>query len=317
MAPFAGYSTATEGSDWIIHCAHKKSDQPLWVLVWGGLDDVAQALHDDPAIQRHIKVYWIGGPNKKWSANSYAYIAKNFPHLWIIEDNASYRGFFADENAPDSLKGDNYYGRYIRGAGHLGKDFKNYYDGDIKMGDTPSLLYMLDGDPNNPLKACWGGSFEKLPRSPRIIFHRNTSLADTVPVYSIVELHFKGPAADIPADSACFTLAVESGMGEQTWPGYYLGHGNYAVRYVPKAPEKVTYKITSDIPGFREQAGKFVVKDTWPGKPHKSDYSLGNHWYTDRSDPSLFDGKWQGAKTVERWRDEALLDWATRWAWLR
>src|SRR5689334_15913154 len=32
-APFAGFTTATEGSDWIVKCARKKSAQPLWVLV--------------------------------------------------------------------------------------------------------------------------------------------------------------------------------------------------------------------------------------------------------------------------------------------
>jgi inosine-uridine nucleoside N-ribohydrolase len=63
-APYTGYTTATEGSDWIIKCAKKKSDQPLWVLGWGGLEDLAQALHDAPEIQNKIKVYWIGGPNK-------------------------------------------------------------------------------------------------------------------------------------------------------------------------------------------------------------------------------------------------------------
>jgi hypothetical protein len=31
--------------------APKKSDRPLWVLVWGGLEDLAQALHDKPEIQ--------------------------------------------------------------------------------------------------------------------------------------------------------------------------------------------------------------------------------------------------------------------------
>src|ERR1044071_8229447 len=75
-APFAGYTTATEGSDWIVKSARKKSSQPLWVLVWGGLDDLAQALHDAPGIRDKIKVYWIGGPNKKWSVNSYAYIVE-------------------------------------------------------------------------------------------------------------------------------------------------------------------------------------------------------------------------------------------------
>ena len=69
-APYCGYQTATEGSDWIVKCSRKKSKQPLWVLVWGGLDDVAQALHDAPDIQDKIRIYWIGGPYKKWSTNS-------------------------------------------------------------------------------------------------------------------------------------------------------------------------------------------------------------------------------------------------------
>lgn len=80
-APFKGYTTATEGSDWIIKCARKESTRPLWILVWGGLDDLAQALHDAPDIQNKIRVYWIGGPNKKWSTNSYVYIVENFPNL--------------------------------------------------------------------------------------------------------------------------------------------------------------------------------------------------------------------------------------------
>lgn len=64
-APYAGYSTPTEGSEWIVTCARRQSDRPLYVLVWGGLDDVAQALHDAPDIVPNIRVYWIGGPNKK------------------------------------------------------------------------------------------------------------------------------------------------------------------------------------------------------------------------------------------------------------
>lgn len=40
---------------------------------------MAQALHDAPDIARRIRVYWIGGPNKKWSLNSYVCIVENFP----------------------------------------------------------------------------------------------------------------------------------------------------------------------------------------------------------------------------------------------
>jgi hypothetical protein len=109
----------------------EKSNRPLWILVWGGLEDLAQALHDKPEIQNKIKVFFIG-TNKKWSANSYAYIAKNFPNLWFIESNASYYGFFSD-NVPDSLSNKNYYKNYIHEAGFLGKDYKdNRYKGVLK-----------------------------------------------------------------------------------------------------------------------------------------------------------------------------------------
>lgn len=316
-APFKGYTTATEGSDWIIRCARKKNSQPLWVLVWGGLEDVAQALHDAPDIQSKIRVYWIGGPNKKWSVNSYAYIARNFPNLWIIEANGSYNGFFSDKGVPDSLTNRAYYDRYIRGAGHLGDDFKNYYKGSIKMGDTPSLLYVMDSDPANPGKESWGGSFEKMNHSSRHSYNRMTTLTDTVRVYSVVELHFKGPEVNIPADSACFTMRVKAQIGEQTWPGYYLGKGNYAIMYSPKQTETLTYTIQSKISDFPQLSGQLVVNNVWPGKQQPSDFRLSPNWYTDRADPTLFDGRQQGGKTVLKWRTAILLDWAKRWAWLR
>ncbi len=157
-----------------------KSSQPLWVLVWGGLEDVAQALHDAPDIRKKIKVYWIGGPNKKWSTNSYAYIVANFPDLWFIEVNSSYYGFFSNKGMPDSVNTTNYYDQYMAGAGRMGKAFKNYYGGNVKMGDTPSLLYMMDGDPNDPQKESWGGSFEKIRSQPRLFLTATPALADTV-----------------------------------------------------------------------------------------------------------------------------------------
>ncbi len=164
-APYSGVTSATEGSNWIILCAKKEDSRPLWVLVWGGLEDLAQALHDAPEIQENIRVYSIGGPNKKWSANSYAYITEHFPNLWMIEVNSRYYGFFSNNQQHDVIKTTDYYEKHIQVARHLGKDFKSYYNGEIKMGGTPSLLYLMDGDPNNPLRESWGGSFEKISRS--------------------------------------------------------------------------------------------------------------------------------------------------------
>jgi hypothetical protein len=316
-APFVGYTTATEGSNWIIECAKKKSTQPLWVLVWGGLEDLAQALHDAPEIQNKIKVYWIGGPNKKWSANSYAYIAENFPNLWFIEVNSSYYGFFSDTNAIDSVKSSDYYDKYIKGAGQLGKDFKSYYNGEVKMGDTPSLLYMMDGDPHQPSRESWGGSFDQIRHSSRVVFNRITDIKDTVAFCAVVEFHFKGPEINIPADSVCFWMETPYKNNTQKWAGYYLGKGQYAIKYAPKQAEILSYKFTSDIPNFPKQEGKLVVENLWPGKAHVTDYKLGPNWYSDKSDPQLYDGKIQGGRTISKWRTSVGLDWAKRWEWLK
>ncbi|GAA4397155.1 DUF1593 domain-containing protein [Nibrella viscosa] len=311
-ASYRGFSTPTEGSEWIIACARKKSDQPLWVLVWGGLEDLAQALHDAPEIKKHIKVYWIGGPNKKWSVNTYVYIAQNHPDLWMIEANGTYRGLIIDSESPDTLKSKAYYGNYIQGRGAMGKDFAHYYKGDIKMGDTPSLAYVMNGNPDDPAGESWGGSFIRTNRSARTLFRRNSTVADTVATYAVLEWIFKGPETAISPDSSCFTLTI----GGQEWPGYYLGGGNYGVRYSPKQAEVGTYTTASIIPALNGQTGSYVSVAPWPGKTGPDDYTLGPNWYGDRPEPAFFLSGQQGAKTVSKHRDAFLLDWAKRWKWL-
>ena len=64
---------------------------------------MAQALHDAPDILPKLRVYWIGGPNKKWSPDAYQYIVDHHTTLWIIESNASYRGWFTGGNQSGSM----------------------------------------------------------------------------------------------------------------------------------------------------------------------------------------------------------------------
>ncbi|WP_026713104.1 nucleoside hydrolase-like domain-containing protein [Flavobacterium daejeonense] len=316
-APYQGFSTSTEGSDWIIKCAKKECTQPLWVLGWGGLEDIAQALHDAPEIQDKIKIYWIGGPNKKWSANSYAYIAENFPNLFFIEVNSSYYGFFSNTTEIDQVNNSNYYDTVIKGAGNLGLDFKKYYNGEIKMGDSPSLFYLMDGNPDNPERDSWGGSFEKINHSPRLIYNQTTSVKDSVAFCSIIEMHLKGPKSNFTSDDVCFQMEIPYGNATQKWPGYYLGNGDYAIRYIPKKAENLNYIFTSEIPEINGLKGSLVVTNLWPGTKHSTDYPLGNNWYSDKSNPELYDGKIQGGKTVSKWRKAILDDWAKRWNWLK
>ncbi|KQT26164.1 hypothetical protein ASG22_05705 [Chryseobacterium sp. Leaf405] len=313
---FIGYSKPTEGSDWIIKTAKKKDKQPLWILCWGGLEDLAQALHDAPEIQKNIRVYWIGGPNKKWSANSYAYIASNFPNLWFIENNSSYYGLFSHSDMPDSVMDSKYYDNVIKAQSHLGKDFKNYYNGEVKMGDTPSLLYLMNVNPDHPEGESWGGSFEKTDYSPRMVVNQATSLKDTVAFCSIIEFRFKGPKIKAEKESVQFYMEVPYGKNVQKWPGYYLGDGEYGLRYIPKKAETLQYNLTSAIPEFNGKKGSIVVTNRWPGKKSKNDYKLGSSWFTDKQDEALYFGKIQGGKTVSKWRAAVLKEWAERWGWI-
>lgn len=310
--PLAGYAESTEGSDWIITCARRESTQPLWVLVWGGLDDVAQALHDAPDIAGKIKVVWIGGPNKKWGVNGYRYIANHFPDIWMIENNASYRGFLADKRLHEVFHAD-YYDTFIKGAGHLGADFIKYYNGLPKMGDTPTLLYMMHGDPNIPEGESWGGSFEKIDRCSRTVYHRATTLQDTVNVYSLVEFHFKGAKQHLKVGTPCFQMKID----KQLWEGYYMGKGNYLCIYSPKEMNTLTYETISDIPSMNGLKGEFVVNDLWPGYKSDTDCPLGSNWYSDRKDRKLYYKDLQGFKTTSKWRERVLADWAVRWSWLK
>lgn len=312
-APYCGFMTPTEGSEWIVQCARRDSDRPLWISVWGGLDDVAQALHDAPDIADKIRVYWIGGPNKKWSANSYAFIVENFPDLYMIEDNASYRGFIADRKNPDRYNA-GFYDASLKGAGNIGDDFIKYYKGLPKMGDTPALLYVMNGDPDDPTGESWGGSFEPTSRSSRPVFHRPTTEKDTVPIYSIIELHVKGPVKnDIATDSVCFKMDIRN----QIWDGFYLGDGDYVVRHSTYYTGTLPYEISSHIPGFPSYKGAITVENIWPGKAYDSDYKVGGKWYTDKCDPSLFRQNMQGAETVYKWRQDVMEDWGRRLGYLK
>lgn len=241
-----------------------------------------------------------------------AYIAAHHPDLWMIEANATYRGWFLDEDSPEQLTNEAFYPHFIQGRGAMGKAFQSYYDGILKMGDSPSLTYVLNGEPENPLTESWGGRFVPISRSSRRRFEQQSTLTDTVAAYEVLEWRFPGPEREIPADSACFQMEIQG----QVWPGYYLGEGIYGIRYSSKKPEIGSYQITSEIPELDGLSGQYVSITPWPGPPSDSDYGLGKNWYGDVPDSAEFIGVQQGAGTVAKHREAFLRDWAARWAWV-
>jgi hypothetical protein len=310
-AGFGGFGSPSEGSDWIIRCAKREDPRPLWLLVWGGIDDLAQALHDDPSIKPKLRVYYIGGPNKKWAATAYDYIVREHPDLWIIEANSTYRGWFTGGNQNGDWGNDAFVAKFIAPQGALGDFFargirlNGQTRSTLKMGDTPSVDYLLGQAPEDPSKDSWGGRFVRAWDRRRYVFEQPPSATDHVEAFSIVELVYRPAATKAAAAKAA--LVVD----EQEFPGFADKVGVWHFLFSPKEARTWPYTIRSTQPGLDGQAGSFTSE--WPA-PAQSAQGASRYpnWWTDDPDPAVAEGIWQGAKTVNRWREEYLRDFADR-----
>jgi len=158
-SPPAGYTTATDGSNLIISCAHRSDPRPLWVLVWGSITDIAQAVHDDPGIKNKIRVYSISSWNTEMDPHSRDYLYNNHPDMWWIQADTTFRGVYIGGNQSGDLGNDTFVEQHIRPYGALGAFFYSKLLA-IKMGDTPTDLYLLSGNPDDPTTPSWGGMFK-------------------------------------------------------------------------------------------------------------------------------------------------------------
>lgn len=194
MVPHApGEGLDTEGSNWIIQRAHltgqEGTEDPLWVLVWGSMTDMAQALHDDPSIADKIRIYYIGSSNTEADVESRDYVydgmKDKWPKLWWIENGLlpkfsrdTFRGYYEGGVQDGEWSCMNYIDYNIRGKGttrggmfadKLGDAFPtaDFPKGSLKEGDTPTFLYLLSpiiggiGNVEDPTAESWGGQFMK------------------------------------------------------------------------------------------------------------------------------------------------------------
>ncbi len=295
-----GYSRPTEGSNWIIQCARRGDARPLYVLVWGTIEDVAQALHDDPSIKQKLRVYFIAGPNKKWSPAAYNYIEQHHPDLWIIENNSTYRGWFEGGNQSGDLGNRSFAETHIRGRGALGGYFLQHLGGVIKMGDSPSVTYMM-GTPEDPSRPNWGGQFVRAWERPKRVFDRLTTADDELETFGLLELVLPGPKG------AVASLLVDG----QEFPAAFESPSSYRFRFVPKSTKRWSYRTKSNVAALDGLEGAFTSIDPPPDAASRPSLRY-PRWWTDNPDPSLAEGPHQGAVTVNRWREQFLRDFAMR-----
>jgi len=193
------HGRATAGSEWLIECARSEDpeglDRPLWVLVWGSITDVAQALHDAPAIADRIRINYVGASNTEGDPASrdwvYRFMADRFPTLWWIEDGVmpkfahdTFRGVYQAGDQSEGWGYDTFIPTHIRGRGtdHGGLFAERTGDAfptadwpanSLKEGDSPTMLHLLGpaldgvGDVDDPTAQGWGGRFGRpFPRYP-------------------------------------------------------------------------------------------------------------------------------------------------------
>lgn len=302
-APYSGVRQATEGSNWIIECARRDDPRPLNVFVWGLVEDLAQALHDAPDILPKLRVYWIGGPNKKWSPDAFQYIAENHPTLWMIESNAAYRGWFTGGNQSGEWGNKRFVAQHVKGKGALG-DFFVSKKADVKMGDTPSVGWLLRGRANDPTAPSWGGSYVRAWERPYLRLERMPNNDERIEAFGILELAL--PVSDVPKQPEAF-LKVEN----QKLNGYLADDGTMRFRFCPKATKKYNLRIESNISSLNGKNGAITAYVPSPDIANRSSARLPN-WWTDDPATDIAEGSHSGAKSVSRWREDYLSDFAKR-----
>jgi hypothetical protein len=174
-----GAGKDTEGSRSIVAALDSPDPRPVWICVWGGAVDLAQALwslretrppEDVARLAAKLRVYSISDQD-----NAGPWVRRQFPDVfWIVSLTAhrhynlsTWGGISGDRmyyfDGPDFTTVSKEWLRENVQIGPLGALYPNYEF--IMEGDTPSFLYLVSnglGDPEHPDYGSWGGRYGKV-----------------------------------------------------------------------------------------------------------------------------------------------------------
>lgn len=171
-----GKGKDSEASRLIVRSVDRADTRPVWVLLWGGAVDLAQALWHVRATRTPAQVEAFLGKLRVYSISDQddagPWARQNFPSLfWIASvhgwgqyNMATWAGISSDrrnaEQWPDrDMVGDAWLEANIR-RGPLGGLYP--LPAFIMEGDTPSFLYLIPNglnDPERPDFGGWGGRY--------------------------------------------------------------------------------------------------------------------------------------------------------------
>ncbi|GAA0880389.1 DUF1593 domain-containing protein [Algoriphagus jejuensis] len=176
-----GEGMDSEGSELIIQSVDKDDPRPVWVLVWGGPNCLAQALWKvketrTPAeLERFVaklRVYTISDQD-----DSGPWLRKTFPELFYIASPGIHAYGAYHFATWSGISGDKFHGRFaggnfeivdnpwldehIRSKGPLGAEYPHMEF--LMEGDSPSFMHLIHTGMENPERpdyGNWGGRYE-------------------------------------------------------------------------------------------------------------------------------------------------------------
>jgi hypothetical protein len=191
-----GEGKDTAGSDRIIRVVERSDPRPVWVLIWGGSADLAQALwriRASRAPERQRRLLSKLRVHSVYDQDSTgAWIKQEWPDLFYITRNHGVRGMYRGGDL--SLVSADWVRTHVsEGHGALGGLYPNYDGGDIwartlgpvrgvKEGDTPSFLFLFPNGlnaPDRPELGGWGGRM--VPEDERRLRWRDAADPDAPP----------------------------------------------------------------------------------------------------------------------------------------
>ena len=191
---YVGAGRSTAASQHIINVVDRSDSRPVWVLGWGKLLDLAQALYDVKrtrstarvnAFLDKLRVYDIAGmccgvPPRLMTLgffvcfltftvpfsvlfppgqdNAGAYIAKTFPRLRFLRSTRQFQGLSYEGEGTDlDMFRTSWVNSNIRNKGALGAVYPSVTSSrSVVEGDTPSFLYLLRNGLSHPDHWTWG-----------------------------------------------------------------------------------------------------------------------------------------------------------------
>ena len=162
-----GEGKDSEASEAIIAVVDKPDSRPVWICVWGGPREVAQAVWKIRNTRSKVELDVFVGKLRIFliacQDATHTWLMENFPDLFIIESRVTYQGMFGAGDQTWAFQ------NIIHDHGPLGAIYppEAMSGPGVIEGDSPSFLHLVSANrginnPEDPTQSGWGGQYKRI-----------------------------------------------------------------------------------------------------------------------------------------------------------